>query len=132
MKKVVTLLSGQPLEIGVATHREARNVYAIITKELAKQNFDPKAELDINFVKNIALEISSSEELETSLAPIFSKSLYGKEKDRIVEGFFDDVSHREDFLEIMYQVTLETIRPFVKNLYGKYSHIFQTVGLNLE
>lgn len=130
--KSVTLISGATLQIGVANFREAKTLFDSILQKIEGNNWDPTHKVDINFIKNVALSVVSSPDVEKNLWPILERCLYGHHKDKINESLFDNsMEARADFIEICYHVALESVGPFMKNLYGKYKPMLQELGLNL-
>lgn len=126
-----TLKSGRKLRIEAASFRKSKDLFDAVSKEIKANNFDPKAEFDINFVKNIALGLVSSPNVEAALWPCFTKCLY-HDNTKVDSDLFEDVSAREDYLEICLEVCKENILPFTKNLSSKYEPILKELGISLS
>lgn len=128
--KEVTLKSGRKLKLQAADFRKAKTLFDEVSKELKANHFDPKAEFDINFVKNILLGLVSSEKVEAALWPCFTSCLYGGDT-KLTIDLFEDEKAREDFLEICFEVAKINVLPFTKNLSSKFEPILKELGLNL-
>ena len=128
--KEVTLKSGRKLRLQPADFRKAKTLFDEVSKELKANHFDPKAEFDINFVKNILLGLVSSEKVEDALWPCFTGCLYAGDT-KVTPDLFEDEKAREDFLEICFEVAKINVLPFTKNLSSKFEPILKDLGLNL-
>lgn len=125
--KVHTLKSGRTLEIGLADFRAGKNLFDAVIKEIKASKLDAESGKE-NFLKDAVLSVLSSENVERALWPCMAKCLY--EKNYITPNTFEDISAREDFLEICYEVGQENLIPFGKNLYAELSPLLGIVGLS--
>lgn len=126
------LKSGRTLRVQAASFRKSKSLFDEISKEIKSLDFDPKAEFDINFVKNIVLGLVSSDKVEAAIWPCMDSCLY--ENNKITVDTFDkpdDMTAREDFLEICQEVVKENVLPFTKNLSSKLEPILKDLGLSL-
>lgn len=128
--KEVTLKSGRKLRLQAADFRKSKDLFDAISKEIKGNEFDPKAEFDINFIKNILLGMVSSPQVEATLWPCFTGCLY-KGDTKVTPDLFEDMSAREDFLEICFEVAKINVLPFTKNLSSKFEPILKDMGLTL-
>lgn len=128
MRKV-TLKSGKEVELGRAPFKEARALFSAFAEEMRGLKFDPGAEMDIDFIKNLLCTGVYSKKVDDALWPCMIKSNYMGVK--IVQGTFDQEGAVEDFLEISYLVAWENVSPFLKNLYAQYESVLKEVKAKL-
>ena len=117
--------SGETLKIGVVPFRDAKGLFDAVSKEVKASKWDPSQQVDVNFIKDTALALISSEAVEKSLWVCMSRSMYKGLK--ITEETFEDVKAREDFLEVCYEVAKETLAPFMKNLFAELQPLLELV-----
>ena len=121
MSVTKTLESGKELVITPAPFADAKEVYQAFVEQLAPVNVDEEKELDANLFKDLFVNVLTSKRFEDAVWACMRRCKYGGHK--ITESTFEDVSAREDYLEICYYVAWENIHPFLKTLMQKYSHI---------
>lgn len=119
--KKVKLPSGAELTITAAPFADARALYQAVCEELKGLKFDPKAEVDVNFRKDIFCAALASKKVEEALWVCMSRALYDKKK--IDLETFEPVGARQDYLLTCYEVGKENILPFMKSLYAQFGDI---------
>ena len=127
---VVKLNSGAELKITPAPFAEARELYQAILAEGTVMNFDPNQEIDVNFFKDVICVGLSSKFIEEKLWSCMRRCRYKGLK--IVEDVFEPVAAREDYMEVMFEVTKANITPFTKSLYAQYGHLLKEVTAKLS
>lgn len=121
--KELKLKSGETLKIGVVPFRDAKNLFDSVSKEVKSSKWDAQQKIDVNFIKDTALSLLSSEAVEKNLWVCMSRSMYKGLK--ITEETFEEVKAREDFLEVCFEVAKETLAPFTKNLFAELQPLLE-------
>lgn len=124
------LLSGKELRIQPARFRQSKHLFDMIAQEIKSLRFDPKAEFDINFVKDTALGLVASEKVEQAIIACMENCLYENQKVNV--ELFEDNEARQDYLEICFEIAKENALPFTKNLSSKFEPILKDLGLSLQ
>lgn len=117
----IKLPSGAMLMINPAPFADAKALYQAMLKEVKQISFDPKTDIDTEFIKNVFCTGFSSEIIEAKVWECMKRCTYNKEK--LVPDIFEPVEARDDYFTVCFEVAKENIAPFTKSLYAQYSHI---------
>jgi hypothetical protein len=123
--KEVTLESGATLIMSDVPFAEARELEVAVASEFRKLKLDPQAEIDVNFIKDIALTAVSSKEIELALWKCLGRCTYNG--NRIKKETFEPDEAREDFHQVCLEVAQHTLAPFMKNLFARLKPFIQMV-----
>jgi hypothetical protein len=118
--KEIDLPSGRKLKISPSPFEDAKNLYQAILEEMKSVKMDDADNIS-NAMKDLICVGFSSKKIEACLNKCLARCLIDDKK--IDSGSFEDVSHREDYLVVSYEVLLENVLPFTKSLYVKYQAI---------
>jgi hypothetical protein len=121
--KMVDLPSGKKLGIDIAPFTDSKALWQAMLEELKSLHLDPKADVDVNFIKDIFCSGISSKKVEACLWDCFKRVIYNDGK--ITKDTFESVEAREDYLDICFEVAKENIMPFTKNLSAKYQSMLK-------
>ena len=121
--KTVTLPTGAKLVITPCPFGDARALFQVAARELKGLKLDPKAEVDVNFFKDLFCAGLSSKEFEEALKKCFERCTYNGIK--ISDDVFEKVEAREDYLTVCLEVAKETLLPFTKSLSAQYAPILE-------
>lgn len=121
MAKEVVLPSGRKLEITMGSFVESKALYTAAMEELKGIKLDPNAEVDVNLYKDMFCAALSSRKIEQAMDALLKRCTY--DGLRIVADTFEPEEARGDYLEVMFYVAEENIKPFTKNLYAKFGAI---------
>lgn len=115
MKKI-TLQSGKILEITLAPFEAASTLNKALMKELLKVDIDMNADLgDPSVLKVLICTVGSSKEIMDAAMECMKKCAYDGQ--RITsEEIFESEEARGDYYEIVRNVIIENVRPFLKAL----------------
>lgn len=122
--ELVTLPSGAKLEITPSPFGISKSLYQAVAEEFKGLKLDLKAEVDGNFIKDLACVAVSSKKIETCLEDCMKRALYNGVK--IDKDTFEPVKAREDYLTVCYEVARVNLLPFTKSLSAQFS---QVVGM---
>lgn len=125
MGREVKLPSGATLQITVASFSESKALYMAVADEMKGLRLDPKAQVDVNFWKDLFMTGIASAKIEAALQPCMKRSLYNSA--RIGGDTFEPVEARDDYFQVCYEVAKENIAPFTKSLYAQYAGILEKV-----
>ena len=123
--KEVKLPSGAVLKIGVVPFADARALYQSLLEEVKDLRIDSSQEVDINIVKDLVCVALSSKKIEANLEKCMARCLYKNLK--IDSDTWEPVSARDDYIMACVEVTKETVAPFTKSLYAKFSPFIQGI-----
>lgn len=108
----VKLKSGAEIEVWLATFPEGHRLYKAVTRELSKYN------LAEGTAENLAMVMTSSEDVDMALWPCMSKALYKTQEcpagQRISQELFEKSEVRADLIEIQREVLGYNLIPFSK------------------
>ena len=121
--KTVSLPTGAKLVITPSPFADARALFQVALRELKGLKLDPKAEVDVNFFKDIFCAGFSSKEFESALQKCFERCTYNGLK--ITDETFEKVEAREDYFVVCLEVAKETLLPFTKSLSAQYAPILE-------
>ena len=106
----VKLSSGAEIEVWLASFPEGHRLYKAVTRELSKYN------LAEGSAENLALVLTSSEDIDEALWPCMGKAVYKTEACpaglKINQAMFEDAKVREDLVEIQKEVLGFNLIPF--------------------
>lgn len=119
------LSSGASLRINIASFTDGRALYQSILREMKILKISEDQDIDVNLLKDMFCILLSSEEIEKKILVCANKALYNDIK--ITEETFEPVEAREDYIECLYHVALENIRPFGKALIAEYKDVFDKI-----
>lgn len=122
MTKEVTLPSGAKLLITPSSFPVAKALYQSVLNEMKPVEINSDDEM-ATFMKDIYCHIFSSPEIEKRLFDCMKKATYNGKRIESVDDVFESVEARQDYLDVCYEVALENLLPFTKNLYAKYQAI---------
>lgn len=125
MQSIITLPSGAELKITLSPFSVSKDLYQALLKELKALKLDPKAEVDVNFFKDLFCAAFTSKEVETALKKCFEKCIYNDSRITNVDDIFENENARDDYFTVCFEVAKANIMPFTKSLYAQYSHIFE-------
>lgn len=128
--KQLTLPSGAELEITMLPFTEGRKLYKAVGKALKAVHIDFNADIkDLNALKDIFIELTTNDDVETETLSALKRCTYNKE--RILNwDFFDDVNRREDYFAVCWEVLKFNLYPFAKRLFAQLSALLNQVGPN--
>lgn len=129
MNKSVTLQSGAKLEITVSPFAISRSLYQAVLEAVKDLELDPKAEVDVNFFKDLFCVGLSSKKIESCLNECMKRVTYNGLK--ITDETWEPIEAREDYLDTCFEVAKENLLPFTKSLYAKYAPIVEMLRKNL-
>lgn len=130
MKKILS--SGATLEITRAPFSVSHRLFKTVMRELSQVEINVGAKgkdiqdlfkLEVgdqlvNTLKNVAVTLLSSEEIEAVLWVCFDRALYNNQK--VTKEIFDEESAAGDYLEIAKEVMIYNMAPFTKSLQSVY------------
>ena len=117
MKKV-TLKSGKELGMNPAPFLDAKALYQAIMIETKGLDFGKDHDSAINIMKELFFTYLSSKQIEAALWECLKRCTYAGHK--ITPDTFEEVSAREDYVEICFELAKENVLPFLKNLYALF------------
>lgn len=103
------LESGSELEVWLADFPSGHALYKAVTRELSKYN------LVEGTAENLAMVMTSSEDVDSALWPCMGKAVYtghGYEKKKITQDMFEKSEVRSDLVEIQREVLGYNLIPF--------------------
>lgn len=108
----VKLESGAELEATLASFPEGHRLYKAVTKELSRYN------LAEGTAENLAMVLSSSDEIDAALWPCMARACYKTEEcpagHKINPMLFEKAEYRSDLIEIQREVLGFNLIPFSK------------------
>lgn len=117
----VVLPSGAELKITPAPFVEAKALYQSFLAEMKSLKLDPKAEVDVNFWKDIACTALASKQIEQAIEVCMKRATY---KGLKIDGnTFEPIEARDDYFTVLFEVAKVNIQPFTKSLYAQYGHL---------
>ncbi len=125
--KEVKLPSGAVLKIGNTPFATSKALYQAILKEAKGVAVSSKTELS-SLYKDLFCIGFSSPEIEACLWECFKRCTYnaGNGDFRIDESTFEPVAARQDYVAVCVEVAKESVYPFGKDLFAKWSTILAT------
>lgn len=121
----VKLPSGAKLKITPAPFAEAKALYQACLIELKSLRLDPKAEVDVNFFKDLACAGFSSKQVEEALAVCMQRATYNGVK--VTDDVFEPIEARDDYFTVCFEVAKANVQPFTKSLYAEYGKLLGTL-----
>ncbi len=115
--------SGKLLKITPAPFSDSKAVYQALLKEIKTLKLDADADIDVNLYKDLFCVALGSDELEKAIWKCMERCIYDGHK--ITHDTFEDVSAREDYLEVLLVVGKSNVEPFMKALMQKSSHLLE-------
>lgn len=129
MNKSVSLPSGAKLDITVSPFAISRSLYQAVLEETKSLKLDPKAEVDVNLMKDLFCTLLSSKKVESCLDECMKRVTYNGKK---IDGdTFEPISAREDYLTVCWEVASENIVPFTKSLSAQFSPALEKLKATL-
>lgn len=125
----VALPSGAELEIMIAPFAQSRALYQAILEELKDVKLDPKAEVDVNFIKDLFCAGLSSKKIEEALGPCLGRATYNKLK--ITNDTWEPKEARQDYMHACFEVAKENVAPFMKTLTPQLSIVLERLKKGL-
>lgn len=110
----IELPSKAKLHINMAPFAEAKELYQACLEEVKNLKLDAKAEVDVNFYKDIFCAAFSSKRIDAALWACTKRCLYNKAA--IKDDTFEPVEAREDYMEVCFKVLEANLKPFTKAL----------------
>lgn len=126
---MIKLESGAELKITVSEFEVSRALYQAICEEAKGVPIAGNTEIDFNFGKDMICILLASKKVEKCIWDCFKRVTYNGVK--IDKDTFEPVEARADYLEVCYHVAEENIRPFVKNLFARFSPFIEMIKGNL-
>lgn len=122
------LPSGAILEVTMSDFATSKALYQVISKELKGVKFESADRVEQMF-KDIFCVAISSVEIEKAVWECMKRATYDGIK--ITPDTFESEKAREDYLEVLFEVTRVNTLPFMKNLYAKFSPLLEKMGIIL-
>lgn len=122
------LPSGAELRVTLSPFATGRALYQAVCEELKTLKFDPTAQVDVNFRKDVFCTLLSSKAIETCIWDCMKKSLYNNLP--ITEDTFEPELARQDYIPVLMEVGTVNILPFTKNLSAELSVILAALSSN--
>lgn len=120
---MIFLPSGAKLEVTPSDFKTAKALYMVIAAEAQALKLDPKAEVDVNFYKDIFCAGISSGLIESALSACMKRCTYNGLK--ITDDTFEPIEARQDYLLVCFEVARANVEPFMKGLSAKYQGILE-------
>ncbi len=121
MPDAITLKSGHTLELRSPDFGAAKNLAKAIARELRSvdvqlESMDIQAFLakDVNAIKNVFLQVGSSDVVEQAVYACAVKSLLNGQK--ITPNLFEPEDMRQDYLPVVWEVMKFSLAPFFASL----------------
>jgi hypothetical protein len=127
--KEVTLKSGKILKITVAPFEQSRALFETILEEAKTVHIDGRDEV-ANLMKDLYCVAFSSKKIKLALVPCLERCVYDGKK--IGKDTFEDSSAREDYDDILTEVTKDNIAPFTKGLFAQFAPLLEKVRSFLQ
>jgi len=125
--------SGAKVVINPADFEAAMELKSCIMRELSKA--DVKVELsaltsesDLTDIIKLFAMIDSSKAVQDAVFNCLVRCTHNGEK--ITRQTFDEVNHRQDYYDIVFNCIKENLTPFAKSLRLWFSTIMQSVGVS--
>lgn len=118
----VKLPSGRMLVIGNSPFATSKALYQAVLEEFGNLEISMDAGVP-DMIKNVFCLGFSSKKIEKCLDDCMKRVTI--DSIRIDDQTFEKVEHREDYLDVCYEVALENLLPFTKSLYAKYQVILK-------
>jgi len=115
------LPSGAELEITLSPFATSRALFQAILDESKLLKLDPKADVDVNLLKDLFCTFLSSKKIEACIWECMKRATYNGLK--ITEDTFEPEAARDDYFSVCFETTKANILPFTKSLYAQYGHI---------
>lgn len=122
------LPSGAELLITLAPYEDAINLQDAILAEVRGVAFDPKAEVDVNFRKDMFCVLMSSKKIRDALKPCMARATYNGMK--IDQDTFEPKHTRQDYITVCMEVAKENVLPFLASLFAEFSPIVEMLKSN--
>jgi hypothetical protein len=119
-----TLDSGAELEVTMAPFTVGLRLFKAVGKVIKEVDILGEAEL-FNIIKNAALGIVTSDEVESVLWECMGRATYNNRK--VNWEIFEDEKIREDYLSVAKEVLWFNLSPFSKNLRSMLSDMQEKV-----
>lgn len=118
----VVLPSGRKLVIGNSPFAISKALYQSVLEEFGNLEISMDEGVP-SLVKNIFCLGFSSKKIERCLDDCLKRVTV--DSIRVNEETFEKVEHRQDYLDVCYEVALENLLPFTKSLYAKYQAVLK-------
>jgi hypothetical protein len=115
-KKVIKLPSGADLVVTPSPFEAARDLYQALMRAGLKLKLDGRVEIDYNFFKDVLFMGFSDKDIEHYVWECMKKAHYNKLP--ITKDTFEDVRARQDYIQVLFEVTKENVTPFTSGLYA--------------
>ena len=106
--------SGAKIVVEIAPWGDVKRLKSAIQRELAASGVKLDKEADVSSIIGAALNIDSSEAVDSALAPCLARCLRNGQK--IVSSTFDSVEGRSDYYEIVKACLTENLSPLWDSL----------------
>lgn len=126
--KSITLGSGAKLDISVSAFGVSKDLYQAVCEELIHVKIASKDQI-ANVLKDAACMALCSKRIESCLKECLKKAAYNGR--RIDDETWEPIEARQDYLEACFEVAKENLLPFGKNLYAKYSPLWEVLKNSL-
>lgn len=117
----VKLGNGAVLKVGLADFESGENLKIAVLKEVKDLKISSDTVLDLNFYKDLFCVAYSSALIRAAIWKCFDRCTYNDA--RITRETFEPVEARSAYMEVMFEVMVENLQPFMKDLYAKLSAI---------
>ena len=124
--KEVELKSGSKLSITMADFATAKGLFQAFAEEVGALNVSTEDQLLV-IAKNMLCSGLSSKKIEASLDKCMEKVAYNGVRLTKGNAVFEDPVSREDYLEVCYEVAMENLLPFTKNLSALFLKISEKI-----
>lgn len=124
----VRLPSGANLKIQMAPFADAKALYMALLDEAKGLKLDPEAEVDANFYKDIFCVGFSSKKIEACIWKCLERVLYNDLK--MNSDTFEPEAARDDYMTVLFEVTMENVRPFTKSLSASFAAISRMIQID--
>lgn len=129
--KIVKLKSGSILKIGSTPFETSKGLFQAVVKNLKSVELPKGVTTYEGFVGALLGAQLSDTEIEKWLWACMNRCLYQhtelKKELKIDPSIFENMNHREDFIEICIEVGKENLQPFMKALYLALPHLMATL-----
>jgi hypothetical protein len=125
----VKLPSGRELRLHAAPFADARELYQAMLEEAKSLKIDAQAEVDVNMFKDLFCAALSSKRIESALWKCMARAIYNGAK--VTPEVFEPVEARQDYFDVLFEVTKENILPFTKSLSARFAPMLESVKNSL-
>jgi hypothetical protein len=124
--KEIALPSGAVLKITVSSFAVSKNLFQAISEEAKGLKIDASTEIDVNLIKDLFCAGISSKRIEQCVWECMKKATYNGLN--ISEETFEPEEARQDYLQVLVEVTKENVLPFTKSLFAQFGDILKKVN----